>query len=122
MDVKIQRTGNPDIDWNMQNVQKAFRDIDTQAKPTLPRVHSAYALRPTDTFVFANAAGGGFVIVLPTDGSCVSATIRKVDTSANVVTLQPQTGKFNGTDGNFQLRSGAVVIGFDRETRTWYSV
>jgi hypothetical protein len=74
---------------------------------------SSYTLTTSDEFILANAASGAITITLPTaaSNSCLY-TIKKVDSSINIVTLATTSGQTidGGPSAQLKVQYGSISV------------
>jgi hypothetical protein len=99
------------------------------AAPAPPNSHAvsvkttAYTLTTADEFVLASASGASFTLTLPTAvGNTCLFTIKKVDSSANVVTVATTSGQTIDGGLNAQLKVQYASLSVISDGSNWLIV
>lgn len=102
--LKWQRTGNPDIDRNMQAVQQAFAD-GTIAGPEKVSVTKDYRVVGSESFLFVDSSRGPIVVSLPVQ-MAGQLVVKSVSASSNPVTVKVVDGaKIDATKSSVTVAS-----------------
>ena len=115
------------IPWN--NVDKAgsnLTEIETRNHNDLQFGRDIkeldYDIQRTDDTIFGDATAGSITITLPTAvGADEVYVIKKIDASANVVTIAAQAGETVALDPSFDLEDQGESLRLESDGSGWYA-
>jgi|SRR5579859_1442330 len=84
---------------------------------------TAYSMTVLDRFIFANAASAGFAITLISSATAPNdITIKKIDATANPLTLTPQSGQTIDGASSYTIASPNQSVTLVPNGSAWYVV
>jgi hypothetical protein len=114
------KTDDADLTRVQQNVATAFAAIPGASDPTFVRTSDAqYRIVGDEGYLFVDASARAVTVVLPPSGA--APVIKRIDSSAQVVIIQPIDGtKINGVPQIILLALNALHLVFDG--KAWWTV
>lgn len=90
---------------------------------SIKSVSTTYTVLPTDWTVLSDATGGAFAVTLPSVSQNTGRmiTIKKIDSSANAVTVTPASGTIDGA-GTYALTTQYQFVVVQSDGTNWWIV